>query len=674
MTEKREKQWVFRLLSALGKTLFLLFLGAGAVALTVWELAQSYSDPWMDELFARRPLEYTTLLYAQNDEGDWEVSASLYADQNRRWVGLEEMAPALREAVVAIEDERFFEHRGVDLRRLCGAAADYLKGEASYGGSTITQQLIKNLTKEDERTPERKAREILRALYVERRYGKEEILEYYLNTVYFGYRAYGAEAASRLYFGKSASELDLCEGAALAGTIQSPGTYEPYGHGGDNLVRRRVVLRKMAELGKITEAERRAASAQVLALREAGYEDAREPVTSYFTDAVIADVIEGLQEECGYSEEEAEALLYRGGLRIYTTENRRVQSVLERAFVSGEGFPEGEYEAACVVTNPKNGWILGLCGGRGEKTESRCFSRATDALRQPGSALKPLSVYLPALEEGLVTEGSRIADAPVGKLGGADYPQNAMRVYYGPVTLYKALRLSLNAAPARLVLQLGLENSFDFLEEKLHLTTLSPQDCNLAALSMGALTYGVTVREIVGAYGAIAADGVYHRPVTYTLVTTAAGQPLLSAGEGERACSPQAAYVMRDLLIDSAENGIAAAGAIDGPMGAKTGTSNDNFDKWYVGITPAFAAGLWCGFDEPRNLVDEGVTASVAKLLWREVMEAVAEQLPQEEWSDPPRGLIGVAICPDCGGRRREGGVVGYFLPGKAGWRRCRCG
>lgn len=637
------------------------FIGGCALVgiITFVALVNGYTDPAMDELFANRTLEYTTTLYAQNAEtGEYEKMQELYVNENRIWVNLEDVPQHTIDALVSIEDQRFWEHNGVDWKRFGGAVIGWILRDDDYGGSTITQQLIKNLTQDNDRTWQRKAQEVLRALYIERKYQKDDILEYYINTVYFNYRAYGLGKATELYFNKTVPELTVAESAALFGIINKPAVYEPYDHPEENEYRKNLILSKMLELGKLTQSEYDEAKAQVLEFNPDGKTMALSSTYSWFVDMVIDDVLHDLQEEKGYSEMAASNYLFSGGLQIYTTADMRVQEALEEAFATSSYFssdsnPDEDYQVATLLMDHSNGHILGVIGGRGEKS-SRDLNRATSTRRQPGSSIKPLSVYLPALEYDVITEGSVVDDAPITVMSGSGYPQNANLYYYGMTTMFGAIRESLNASAAQVLTKLGLDKSYDFLAENLHmrLEEGTNGDENLAALSMGAMTYGVYLRDMVGGYGTIASGGVYHEPISYTKVETQSGQVVLeNSEEGEQVCSAESAWLMQDLLVDGVKNGLASSGSLSVPLAGKTGTSNYYKDKWYAGFTPYFAAAIWVGFDEPKDLLANGVAWNVSQVTWRNVMQHVINKVG---WSGGalaarPATLVQETVCADCG-------------------------
>ncbi len=637
------------------------FIGGCIVVglITFVALVNGYTDPAMDELFANRTLEYTTTLYAQNAEtGEYEKMQELFVNENRIWVNLEDIPQYTIDALVSIEDERFWDHNGVDWKRFGGAVIGWILQDDDYGGSTITQQLIKNLTRDNDRTWQRKAQEILRALYIERKYQKTDIIEYYINTVYFNYRAYGIGKAAELYFNKTVPELTVAESAALIGIVNMPGLYEPYDHPDENAYRKTLILGKMRELGKLTQAEYDEAMAQELVFNPDGKTMALDTTYSWFVDMVIDDVLADLQEKKGYSELAASNYLFSGGLQIYTTVNMDVQNALEEAFNTPSYFPadsnpEEDYQIATLLMDHSNGHILGVIGGRGEKS-SRDLNRATATRRQPGSSIKPLSVYLPALDAGAITEGTVVDDAPVSIMSGAGYPQNSNKYYYGMTSMYTAIRESLNASAAQVLLKLGMDKSYDFLANKLNMTLVegTKGDENLAALSMGAMTYGVYLRDMVGGYGTIASGGVYHEPISYTKVESQSGQIVLENNEeGEQVCSDESAWLMQDLLVDGVQNGLASGGRLSVPLAGKTGTSNYNYDKWYAGYTPYFAATLWVGYDEQQSLLTNGVAWNISQVAWKNIMQHVINKVGWSGGSlaSRPSTLVQETVCADCG-------------------------
>lgn len=703
--KKSNSRWYFSVLKGLGYAVSLL-AGMAAVGLLIFvSIINDFEDPTMDELFANLTLDSTTTIMAYDKEvGDYVELRELYADENRVWVDLEDIPLHLQQALISIEDERFYEHNGVDWKRFGGAVIGWFTGNDTYGGSTLTQQLIKNLTNEDDVSWQRKAREVFRALYVERKFDKDVILEYYLNVVYFNYRAYGVGKAAELYFNKDVKDLTLAESASLVAIFKAPAYYEPYDHYDNNLSRRKLVLGKMLELGYITQEEHDQAAAEHLSLNPKGPQMALEPTYSFFVDQIIEDLIDYLSDpENGlpYNSESAKSLIYRGGLTIYATIDQEMQAALDAAYADDDIFPrvrtEEQYQSAMYIMDHKTGFVLAMAGGRGEKTTNRGHNRATMSPRQPGSALKPLSVYVPALEAGVITLGSVIDDSPV-KYDGGPYPQNATRRYYGMTTMYFAIEQSLNATPARILEDLlGYEASFDFMYDKLRFKSLVRErvdengqyhsDVGLAPLSMGALTDGVTVREMTAGYAAIANQGAYNQPLTFSKVEDNTGKTIIEIEpENDQVMSVENAWLMQELLQNGVRNGLAGSGRLSIPLASKTGTSNYNYDKWYMGFTPYFTAGLWLGYDENQNLTDNGAPATISGQVWKGIMNYIIEAMGYEEMdgtlAPKPDTIVTGSYCLDCGGAATaacsadiRGSRVGtaYYVQGTQPTTACKC-
>ena len=557
------------------------------------------------------------------------------------YVPLSEIPKDLRNAFVAIEDKRFYTHRGVDLRRTGAAVLNYLlKGDSSFGGSTITQQLVKNVTGESAKTPMRKVTEVFRALDLERSLGKEEILERYLNVINLANGCRGVGSASRFYFGKEPKELTLPECASIAAITQSPARYDPKKHPENNKKRRDSILREMLLQNYITEDEYRAAVATAVTVVEDGDTEGSTEIggyNSFYTDLVIHDVVDGLCEKYGYSREEASHLLYYGGLRIYTPIDRALQDTLSTYYRDTSHFPRlanGKTpESAMIVLDPKTGNILAVAGAIGEKTGDRVYSYATDAKRPPGSVLKPLSVYAPAIEWGVIGYASVYDDAPVkftrqknGRY--TAWPRNASGVYRGASSIDYAISHSLNTVAVRVLDTIGVDRSFDFLKNTLGIKSLADgengvSDRGLAALALGQMNYGATLREVTAAYTALANGGIYRNARSYLLVTDPSGQILLENKAVARAAlKEETAELMTKLLENVTKNGTARSLTLkEGvSVAGKTGTTQYSFDRWFVGYTPSLLAGVWYGCDYPETLSE--LDGNPALAVWDGVMKA----------------------------------------------------
>ena len=581
-------------------------------------------DPVLDMDMLIENQGRTTKLYYTDGEGNAVEMENerLIGSENRIWISLENIPIEVQNAFIAIEDHRFFAHKGVDPRRTAGALLGFFSSEAKhYGGSTITQQLIKNLTGDNSVTPKRKITEIMRSLELEKHMSKEAILELYLNTVYLSEGCYGLETAAETYFGKSASELTLEEGAALAAVIQYPTKYDPIKNPENNRARRDTVLWRMHELGLIETAvyEDKLETPTVLHLGTKREEGAKN---SWFTETVIEDVIEDLSAKYGLSRTAASHMLYNGGLSVHTTMDAKMQAALEEYYENIENFPMslegGRVDAAAVVIDPKSGRLLAVAGGTGEKKSDRIFNLATQMLRSPGSVIKPVSVYAPALEKNLITWASVYDDVPVTFTkqgsGYALWPKNNPRVYSGLTTVNTALCRSTNTVAVRILGQLGVQTSFAYaktlglshlIEREYALDGELLSDIALAPLALGAVTKGVSVREMTGAYGALACGGVYHETVSYTAVYDKDGQLLLSHDlQGERVFGEDTADIMTRLLQNVVSVGTATDVTLQKtlPVAGKTGTSNANTDRWFIGYTPDLLCGVWCGYKDARDI------------------------------------------------------------------------
>ena len=622
----------------------------------------------------------------------------LHGTENRIWTSLDVIPTDVQNAFIAIEDHRFYEHKGVDFKRTLGAVLSFvMPNSRDYGGSTITQQLIKNLTGDNSVTVKRKLTEIMRALDLEKKVTKDEILECYLNTVYLSEGCYGLETAAETYFGKSASELSLVEGAALAAIIQYPTRYNPIHNPEYNKERRNTVLWRMHELGLLTDDVYKEAihTELTLHLSETKEETGKN---SWFTEVVIEDVIADLAAKYALSRTAASRLLYSGGLSIYTTVDMTLQAVAETFYEDPANFPkskEGDLAAsAAVIINPKNGYLLAVAGNIGEKRSDRILNLATSMPRSPGSVIKPVSVYAPALEKGLITWASVFDDVPITfteeKGGFTPWPKNNPRVYSGLTTVCDALSKSTNTVAVRVLQNLGVHTSFAYTqslglsglvaEEKTESgKTLS--DIALAPLALGATTHGLTLREITNAYNALANGGIYHRSISYTEVYDKDGNRILSnLTDGERVFSEETADIMTRLLENVVTSGTASDLTLKKtiPVAGKTGTSNANTDRWFIGYTPDLLCGVWYGHKDARDIGTHDKNPAV--LIFDDLITGVyrggsAESISLDKSHTFPRSenVVRCLYCKDSGeypaaacakDPRGHRIVTGYFKKG----------
>ncbi len=620
---------------------------------------------------------YTTIVYATDTAGNVVEVEYLHNDGNHEWIESDEIPQYARDAAVAIEDERFYNHNGVDLKRTLGAifgwvGAKITGGEPSYGGSTITQQVIKNLTQEKDKTVDRKVKEMLRAMAFEKRFTKEEILSIYLNISYFGNQCYGIEPAAKMYFSKPAIELTLPEAAMIVGITQAPTKFDPFKNPENALSKRNTVLMKMHQLGKISKEEYEEAVNSPLGVneRKAG---AKSDIYNYFVDQVISDVIADLQEEKGYSQAFATSQVFGGGLKIYTTMNSDVQLAMEEVYEDTANFPGAAngVQSAMVVMDPKTGEIKGMIGGIGIKNESRGLNRATQSKRQPGSSIKPLSVYGPALEKGKITAATIITDSPLTVKEKDNWtPTNSYSGFKGDISVRHAIEISANIPAVKTLQTLGVENSYDFMTKDLGFTSLQSADRDLSPLSLGGLTRGVSPKEMAAAYGVFANKGVYTKPYTYTKVVDGTGKVLLeNEPETRRVMSEANAYIMTSFLKEVVYGGAgtgARARLSKVTAYGKTGTSNDNKDKWFCGYTPHYVGAAWYGYDDNRSVGSSNISATV----WKKVMDKIHEKIPSNELVKEikkPDSVTAVSVCQLTGKLTSSGctnGKTEYFAKG----------
>lgn len=582
-------------------------------------------------------MNMTSMVYAwdntQQTYVEYEVLRGL---QNRIWSYLDEIPKNLQNAFIAIEDKRFYEHKGVDWSRTANGVLNWITGREG-GGSTITQQLIKNATQFDDYSVKRKLTEIFRALQLEKDLNdKDMILEMYLNIIYLGQGAYGVNTAATTYFGKELSELNLAECAIIAGITKNPSLYDPFNHPENIKERQEVILDEMCKQGMITEAERDAAKAQPLEYKYEEAQNALNNTYSYFTDTVIQDVIDDLVEKKGYSKEMASWKVTSGGVQIYTTVDLNVQSILEQVYEEQTNFPNVSKngsvpESAMVICN-KAGDVVGIVGGRGAKTGNRVLLRSETA-RQAGSSIKPLSVYAPAMDAGIITPYSVMDNEPFMKLDGKDWPRNDSGGYTGPMVIRTAVAKSVNAVAVRVVDALTPQAAFEFLTNDLNFTHLNyPEDVDLSPMALGGMNGGVTVREMAAGYSIFLNDGIFNGGRTYTKVLNSDGTVLLENEPLNRQVfeKQSTVYYMREVMRAVTTEGTATRINIPGiETAGKTGTSQNKRDLWFCGYTPYYVGATWFGYDSDYNLT--GVSGNPSVTVWNEVMNRIHENLPSAD-------------------------------------------
>jgi penicillin-binding protein 1A len=623
---KDRRPWLRGILIGIGLlTLFgVLLVGAGALwALTI--LPKSLPSVTALENF--EPLRGTKL-YDENDELITELHV-----ERRIFVPLSQIPKTLQDAVIATEDRRFYYHWGVDPVGIARAIVqNYRQARIVEGGSTITQQLTKVLFLTPDRSLERKLKEAVLALELERRYSKNRILEMYLNHVYFGQGAYGVEAAARTYFGKSVSELTVREAALLAGLPRAPSTYAPFEHPRAAKQRREVVLRRMAEYGVLKQEEARKLARTDLGLIPP---ERRRTTGQYFLDFVQ----QALEAKYGAD------LVFKGGLNAYTTLNPSMQLAAEQTLRDGlktlesrsaKARPGEHPEGAIVTIEPQTGYVRAIVGGydffRSE------FNRAVQAKRQPGSAFKPF-VYMAALEAGF-TPATRIEDTPVsyavGPNGQTWKPENYDRRFRGLTTLQQGIEDSVNVVTVKLQEQVGVNRTIHVARRFGIRSPLTPN------LSLALGTSDLSLLELTSAYGALPNQGVWMPPTVIRYVTDAKGKLLEeNVPHGREAIPSDIAYVVTHMLRGVVERGTGqVAKSLGRPVAAKTGTTNDYSNAWFVGYTPRLVTGVWVGYDRPRSLGRDETGGRLAAPIWTSYMTRILGDTPKEDFPVPDRVVI----------------------------------
>jgi len=648
--QKRRKLKVSRLI--LLAIILLFIIGIGSALGFVLGIAKNLPDWQATDLST----ENTTFIYDAN--GDLVVK--LHKTENRTPVELKDMPSYLIDAFIATEDVRFRQHYGVDLKRIFGAfVADIRNRDLSQGASTITMQLVRNAILEDqEKKFERKIKEALLAIQVERHYTKDEILYFYLNEIYFGHGAYGVEAASQTYFGKNVGDLTLGEAAILAGVVKGAKYYSPFLNPENALSRRNVVLNNMVRYNKISAEQAEEAKKEPLKL--ADYQKKDLYAYPWFTDYVV-DQAEDMLEAAGLDSSQ----LYTGGFRIYTTLDPNIQKAAEDAYSNSAYFPKSSsadpIQSAMVVMDPKTGEVRALIGGR-EHLTKRGLNRATAMRRQPGSAIKPIAVYGPALEKGY-SPSSVVDDVPVvfGSSSQPYAPENYDGKYRGLITMREAVRKSVNVPAVKFLNEIGISEGFSFAK-RLGLPLDDKNDKNLS-LALGGLTHGVSPLDIAAAYSAFDNQGVYIEPHVITKITDQKGNTIVDVTPKKTiAMSEQTAYLMTDMLKTVVDTGTGTKAKMNRPVAGKTGTTqlpdkpifksvrgNSNKDAWFAGFTPELVGVVWIGYDE--DIDQNGKPQYLKKvyggqypaMIWKSVMEQSLKNVPVKPFEVPP-GIVHQAV------------------------------
>ena len=682
---------------------------AFAVLGTLSEYLEGDILPTANLVLDNYEMDAPSTVYCVNSDGEIEVLQELYASTDWKKATYDEIPQALIDAAVAIEDKRFYEHQGVDWFTTVKAFANMFFGESTVGGSSITQQLIKNITKDDSVTVQRKVQEFFRATLVEKNNDKKTIIEEYLNTIYLGQGCRGVKSAAEAYFGKELQSLTIAECASLISITNNPSMFDPYNdkiftyQGTDmngmqrNQHRQRLVLGEMLSQGYISQEEYDEAIAQELVLKneipkeerwikcaneECDYEglrksytetdknikcpkcgtvpteiaDSSQEVYSYFVDVVVQDVAKAMAQQDGiekWNDDVFEEYLQRittGGYSIYATIDLDVQKQVDKIYKNLDNIPKvksaQQLQSAIVVIDNETGDIVGMAGGVGEEKAHFGQNRATKSKLQSGSSIKPLTVYAPGFEQGTISPATVITDLPIRYSGGA-WPKNDNKKYSYSRTIYSGVEDSVNAVAANTAKTIGLDYSYEFAKENFGISTLVEDDIQLSSLALGAQHIGVTVRDMANAYATFANEGTYRTGRTWTKVYDRKGNVVLTNEQtSKQILSEKAVNYTNYCLTNAVVRGTGnRANFASGYVAGKTGTTSSARDRWFCGYTNYYTAAVWCGFDWPEKIT---LSYNPAAQLWKDVMKPLHDGLKNVRLYDAGK-MTSVTVCLDSG-------------------------
>ena len=682
---------------------------AFAVLGTLSEYLEGDILPTANLVLDNYEMDAPSTVYCVNSDGQIEVLQELYASTDWKMATYEEIPQALIDAAVAIEDKRFYEHQGVDWFTTVKAFANMFFGESTVGGSSITQQLIKNITKDDSVTVQRKVQEFFRATLVEKNNDKKAIIEEYLNTIYLGQGCRGVKSAAEAYFGKELQTLTIAECASLISITNNPSLFDPYNEkvftyqGTDmngmqrNQHRQRLVLGEMLSQGYITREEYDEAIAQELVLKneipkeekwikcsneECDYEGVRKSYTEtdknikcpkcgavpteiadssqevypYFVDVVVQDVAKAMAEQDGiekWNDDVFEEYLQRittGGYSIYSTIDLKVQKQIDKIYKNLDNIPKvksaQQLQSAIIVVDNETGDIVGMAGGVGEEKAHFGQNRATKSKLQSGSSIKPLTVYAPGFEQGTISPATVITDLPITYSGGA-WPKNDNRKYSYSRTIYSGIEDSVNAVAANTAKAIGLDYAYNFAKESFGISTLIDEDIQLSSLALGAQERGVTVRDMANAYATFANEGTYRTGRTWTKVYDRNGNVVLTNEQtSKQILSEKAVNYTNYCLTNAVIRGTGTrANFASGYVAGKTGTTSSARDRWFCGYTNYYTAVVWCGFDWPEKI---NLSYNPAAQLWKDVMKPLHDGLKNVRLYDAGK-MTSATVCLDSG-------------------------
>lgn len=674
--QKREPGMPGRFFRRFGKVLGTILL-VGAISLVIFACIftaylRNYLMPQVSFSLDSFRLNQTSVIYYQDKStGEYQALQNLYGEENRIWASYKDIPTNLVYATVAIEDKRFFQHSGVDWLRSMKASANlFLGGNSTYGASTVTQQLVKNLTNDNEVTVRRKLVEIFRALEMEKQYSKEDIMEWYLNTIYLGEQAYGVRTAAYTYFGKDVSELDLAECASLIAITNNPSIYDPYiseKTKAKNKERQTDILYEMRQQGYITENEYQNAKNEELQFQYADSSSEtgdNSDYYSYFVDQVIRDVVNDLASATGYDTEVINRMILGGGYQIYSTIDVDVQNAAEEVYEDLDNIPKTDstyqqLQSGIVIIDNETGDIAAIVGGVGQKEGSLTLSRATQSLLSPGSTIKPLAVYAPALEMGLITPATVYDDTPF-TFGSSPWPKNEDDTYHGLTNILTAMKRSTNTVAVKVLDDVGLDYAYHYAVNDMHLDTLVDQyelngvnytDKSYWSLALGGMVRGVTIRDLTAAYASIENKGTYREARTYTKVLDSDGNVVLDNTQSSNEnMSEKTAYYLTYMMEETVKDGTGQEAQVPGiDTAGKTGTTSDDKDRWFAGYTSYYTGVVWCGYDQPQEVVlEDDSIENPASVLFNKVMTKVHEG-KQNKAFEKPTSVIDVEVCQDSG-------------------------
>ena len=612
-----------------------------------------------------RSLNLSSFIYVENPENDkFEEYQTLYGTENRIWVDLNDMPEAMPKAIVAIEDKRFYEHHGVDWKRTGSAVVSLLTGSNNYGGSTLTQQLIKNITDDSEVSLTRKLREIFRALNIEREYSKDDIIEAYLNVVNFGNNCQGVESAAQLYFDKPIGKCTLAECAAIAGITQNPSRWNPLVYPENNRERRELVLSEMYDQKMITKDQYDEAMAEsanmtfVGAGEETEDEDEEETVKiqNWYIDQMFWDLRRDLAKFYDISEDAASLKLYTEGLKIYCAMDTKAQEMIEKEALKVNAEYDYDLQTAMTMVD-YDGRVIATVGSSKEKEGNLEWDRASHSILQPGSSIKAVIPYPMALDTGIYNYSTLAKDQPIEKYE-LDYwgnwkagPPNAYEGYFQFMTVPEALAWSSNAAAVQTLELVGIQDAYDHATNNLGFNNLAPADgTNIGALALGGMEGGVTVREMAAAMEYVGNGGMYYEPYTYYYVTDQNDTIILDNRNNKsiEAYTPETAYKMNRLLkynVMTSTHTASSYAQIQGwDIVGKTGTTDYDRDLWFVGASPYCTLAVWSGYDQPNTVNYYGLSA----ITWKKVMSNYLADKTYKEFTMPDT-IIPATYCMGSG-------------------------